>query len=79
MRRLRDLIEMVEAEGLKVCASSVKGTHIRLRCARPNGEQADFITATTPSDHRSMLNFRATIRRFARGLLDPVRKRSHQE
>lgn len=68
-KRQRELVEMVEAEGLAVVSVGVNwGAHCQMCVRAPDGRSRKFNTSLTPSDRKGSLNFRADIRKFVRGV-----------
>lgn len=63
----RSLMRVFEDLGLEVVNTEMTGSnHYKFTTINSNGETRFFIAPNTPSDHRSMLNFRAEVKRWKR-------------
>lgn len=51
------------------------GSHIKARLQRPDGCEANFFFASSPSEQRGFNNKLAELRRFARGEYNPIARR----
>jgi hypothetical protein len=70
MRRTDEFLDVLSAERFVVLASRQR-RHLVVRALHePTGRIAAFTVAVSPSDHRSLLNFRGQVRRTARKLED---------
>lgn len=66
-KQMKEIRKLIEAEGGKIVeVSSGRRTHIKLWVELPNHETKMFVTSVSPSDRRTLLNFRAQIRREIR-------------
>lgn len=66
MKHVKELKKFAEKLGLEVEVKQRKGTHVGLRLNRPDGESTLLIVASSPSDHKAVLNNHAFIKRFIR-------------
>lgn len=75
-KRIVDARQLVESEGLTVVdIARTRAMHIRVRVKNEAGACANFFMASTPSDWRGARNIRADLRRFAKGLFNPIADR----
>lgn len=64
---VRHAIRAMEAKGATIVIGRKTGSgHLRLIVSLPNGEQRPLICPSTPSDHRSLKNTTARVRRWMR-------------
>jgi len=67
----KEVIEAVEAEGLKLVSWSGGGnTHYKIRVRRADGEEMTMVIAASCSDARAIANNRSLARRFVRDELE---------
>lgn len=67
----KEVIEAVEAEGLKLVSWSGGGnTHYKIRVRRADGEEMTMVVSASCSDARAIANNRSLARRFVRGELE---------
>lgn len=75
-KRIFDARQLVEREGLTVLEiAHTRAMHIRVRVRNKSGVCANFFVASTPSDWRGSRNIRSELRRFAKGLFNPISDR----
>lgn len=68
-RRQRELVQLVESEGLQVVSIGLNGrTHYEVAVRAPDGRSRKFTTSSTPGDSKGNLNFRTDVRKFVRGV-----------
>ena len=68
-KRKREIVSLVEAEGLQVVSIGLNGrTHYELAVRAADGRERKFTTSLTPSDRKSNLAFRTDVRKFVRGV-----------
>ena len=68
-KRQRELVQLVESEGLQVVSIGLNGrTHYELAVRTTDGRERKFTTALSPSDRKGNLNFRTDVRKFVRGV-----------
>lgn len=76
MRPNQYVRELVSTAGLTLVRCEVSGnSHIKARLQRPDGQQANFYFAGTPSEKRGFNNKLAELRRFACGQYNPIARR----
>lgn len=63
-KRIREIKRQVEAENLQVVRVDV-GTHVKVRVSNGRSEKM-IVFPTSSGDHRTKLNQRTVLRRFAR-------------
>lgn len=64
----KELTRMIEREGFSIVIMKNGGKHLKVEVRNnDNGETNILVASATPSDHRSMLNLRATLRRMKKG------------
>lgn len=65
-RHIKAALECIEGEGFTV--DDVRfGKHLVVKASHPSGLRSVFITSFTPSDFRTLRNFRCEIRRALKG------------
>lgn len=70
------ILSLTRSAGLTIVECCKTGhSHIKARLQRPDGVQANFFFASTPSEKRGFNNKLAELRRFARGEYNPVTQR----
>jgi hypothetical protein len=70
------LLSLTRNAGLTIVDVRVTGSsHVKARLQRPDGREANFFFAGTPSDKRGFNNKLAELRRFASGEYNPISRR----
>lgn len=70
------VLSLTRTAGLTIVQCCKTGSsHIKARLQRPDGAQANFIFAGSPSEKRGFNNKLAELRRFARGEYNPIARR----
>lgn len=70
------VLSLTRNAGLTIVECCKTGhSHIKARLQRPDGVQANFFFAATPSEKRGFDNKLAELRRFARGEYNPIARR----
>jgi uncharacterized radical SAM superfamily Fe-S cluster-containing enzyme len=64
-RNIRDLVKILEELGARAVTVITSGKHLKFRVEGPEGSRL-ICTSMTPSDHRTVLNFKAQARRALR-------------
>lgn len=65
-RHITAALDVIEGEGFTV--DEVRyGKHLVVKASHPSGLRRVFITSFTPSDFRTLRNFRSEIRRALKG------------
>lgn len=65
-RHVMAALDVIEAEGFTV--DEVRyGKHLVVKASHPDGLRQVFVTSLTPSDFRTLRNFRSEIRRCLKG------------
>lgn len=76
MRPNQYLLYLTRTAGLSIVTVCITGgTHVKARLQRPDGLQANFIFAGSPSERRGFNNKLAELKRFARGEYNPITRR----
>lgn len=72
----RDAQRLVEGAGLRLVSLDLaRAGHPHARVARQDGLEATFVLPGSPSDKRSLANLSSLLRRFARGVYNPILER----
>ena len=70
------ILTLTRSAGLTVIeCHKTGGSHIKARLQKPDGMQANFIFASSPSERRGFNNKLAELKRFARGEYNPITRR----
>lgn len=70
------VLTLAKSAGLTIVELRPTGhSHIRARLRRPDGCEANFFFASTPSEKRGFNNKLSELRRFARNEYNPVTQR----
>lgn len=68
-RRRKEIATMVKVAGLKLeSVRTTGGNHLEVRVKAKDGRDTRMFFSSTPSDHRSELNKKSMLKRFASGI-----------